>query len=114
MVGKKKTKEFIEKLTISKERKEEIRRTIENYESYMSGKRNLNGGYANVQITHITEHNAYYEVNYVCELGDIFDGNNPVKETFEDCKVYLDKTDLHLLKDKELEKIWEDEKWKSN
>jgi hypothetical protein len=87
---------------ISAEREKEIIKQVEDIEYYSSGKRGLNGGYANADNVEIFEKNGTYIVFADIELGDSFDSEHPHKEIFENCKYYLDMKDLHMLEDKEI------------
>ena len=87
--------------------KKEMQDVIETFEYNTSGKRGLNGGFADVKILKIETHDKYYKVYADVTLGDCFD--EPKSETYHGCYYHLDKKDLHLLRDKEFEKLKEEE-----
>jgi len=77
-----------------KQDKQEIKSFLEWFEYCISGKKNLNGGFAEVKIKSITRYKDYD--NYYCviadtTLGDYFDSDNPKMEHYPNCKYHLAK-----------------------
>lgn len=82
-----------------------IRDAIENYEYYNSGKKNLNGGYAEADHLRILTRKNHYKVYCQITLGDYFDAEHPHKEIFSNCWYHLDKKDFHILNSEECKKL---------
>lgn len=81
--------------------KKEMEAKIESFEYVATGKKMLNGGFADANITKIQDKGDYYKVTSDITIGDCFEG--PKSETYYECEYFFEKEGLRLSSKKDPE-----------